>query len=253
MEIKKSKNVFIIVLVIITIIAFSGLIVMGVNHFTATENSMLAHEETENLNIVRSNNIVIGNTQPEEEPLELLQSNRENNTVQSERQNVQEIEQANNDNPIVVANGRRTNTAARIRQYYQGFVRVGTIRIPRTGINYPILERGTERSLDTALAVMWPENPEQRLNNPGNVVIMGHNYRDGRFFSNNFMLREGDRIYVTDNSGRTIAYEVYEIFETTPEDTSYITRNTNGQTEITLTTCTDDAVRRTIIQARAVN
>jgi len=246
MELRKTRNIAIIILVLISIIAFS-LAVMGVTYFTSSENRALAHEERNigNPEVVRNNNLVMDN-RIEEEPLEKLQ----NNTALV---NGNSAEQRNNYPPIVLSNGRRTYNAGRIRQYYQGFVKVGTIRIPRTGINYPILERGTERSLDAAVAVMWPENPEKRINTPGNLVIMGHNYRNGTFFSNNFMLRNGDRIYITDNSGRTVVYEIFEIVETTPEDTRYITRDTNGQTEITLTTCTDDAQRRTIIQARAVN
>ncbi|MCL2354640.1 MAG: sortase [Oscillospiraceae bacterium] len=139
----------------------------------------------------------------------------------------------------------------RQRQYYRGYVMVGTIHIPRTRITYPILERGTNRSLDIAVAIMWPENAEDRLNEPGNVTIMGHNYRNGRFFSNNRRLELGDAIYITDVRGRRVRYTIYRMFETNPEDTSFITRDTNGAREITLSTCTDDGVRRTIVQARA--
>ena len=145
------------------------------------------------------------------------------------------------------AGGRQRRT----RTYYEGFVMVGHIEIPATGIRYPILERATDRSLDVAVAVMWPENPEERLNRPGNVVIMGHNYRNRRFFSRNNRLNLGDTIYITDIRGSRVRYVIYQMFETTAEDTSYITRHVEeGVREITLTTCTDDSVRRFIVQAR---
>ena len=131
------------------------------------------------------------------------------------------------------------------------YVAVGIIEIPRTNVRYPILERGTNRSLDIAVAVMWPDNPEPRINEPGNVTIMGHNYRNGRFFSNNGRLSLGDTIIITDVQNRRVTYTIYEIFETTPEDTSFLTRDTGGRAEVTLTTCTDDGSRRIIVQARA--
>ena len=155
-------------------------------------------------------------------------------------------------NPGNNASGNANNSnRRRPRQFYRDFVMVGTIEIPRTGIRYPILERGTDRSLDVSVAVMWPGNPEDRLNEPGNVVIMGHNYRNGRFFSNNQRLSIGDVIHITDVRGRRVTYTIYEMFETTAVDTSYITRDTGGATEITLTTCTDDSVNRLIVKARA--
>jgi len=135
-------------------------------------------------------------------------------------------------------------------QYYHGYRVVGNIEIPRTRINYHILERGTHRSLNLAVGVMWPMNAEGILNTPGNVIIMGHNYRNGRFFSNNSRLEIGDSIFITDTRGRRVEYIIYRMFETTPEDTTYITRETRGGTEITLTTCTDDGAMRLIVQAR---
>ena len=61
----------------------------------------------------------------------------------------------------------------------------------------------------------------------------------------------GDKIYVTDNSKNKLTYTIYQKFETTPEDAEYMTRNTNGATEISLSTCTDDSKARLIIWAKA--
>ena len=81
-------------------------------------------------------------------------------------------------------------------------------------------------------------------------VIVGHNYRNGLFFSNNKKLSEGDKIYITDNSGKKLTYTIYSKFETTSEDTSFYQRDTNGKAEVTLSTCTDDSSARIIILAR---
>ena len=133
--------------------------------------------------------------------------------------------------------------------YYQGFVMLGYITIPKTDVKQPILDEVTPNSLNTAVAIIYPSNAQ--LNQPGNVVIIGHNYRDGRFFSNNKKLNVGDKIKIKDNSGTELTYTIYQKFQTTEQDTSFYTRDTKGKTEITLSTCTDDAKMRIIILARA--
>ena len=133
--------------------------------------------------------------------------------------------------------------------YYNNFVMIGYIEIPKIGIKYPILEKETVASLEQSVAVRYPDNPN--LNQPGNVVIAGHNYRNGQFFSKLENVATGDVIKITDVDGQTLVYTVYEKYETTPEDVAYITRNVGENTEITLVTCTDDSNARIIVKARA--
>jgi LPXTG-site transpeptidase (sortase) family protein len=130
---------------------------------------------------------------------------------------------------------------------YKGYVTTGSINIPKTNCTYPILEELSNQSLDTAVVQLYGVG----LNQVGNTVIIGHNYRNGLFFSNNKKLTNGDIIYITDNDGNKMTYTIYNIFETTPEDTSFYQRDTNGKAEITLSTCTDDSSARLIIFARA--
>lgn len=128
-----------------------------------------------------------------------------------------------------------------------GYNIVGTIEIPATGVKYPILEKVTKGSIETAVAVLYGAGP----NKEGNTVIVGHNYRNGQFFSNNKKLNNGDKIYITDTEGKKLSYTIYDKFETTAEDTSFYTRNTNGAREVTLSTCTDNGKLRIIIFAKA--
>ena len=88
------------------------------------------------------------------------------------------------------------------------------------------------------------------MRNSRNCVIVGHNYRNGLFFSNNKKLQLGDKIYITDNSGTTLTYTIYDKFETSDSDTSFFQRDTEGKPEVTLSTCTDDSSARLIILAR---
>ena len=130
---------------------------------------------------------------------------------------------------------------------YKGFVMKGYIEIPKTDIKYPVLAETTKTAIETSVAILMGPG----LNKPGNTVIVGHNYRNGMFFSNNNKIEIGDKIYITDLNGNKVTYIVYNKYETTAEDAEYMTRETNGAMEISLTTCTDDSSGRIIIWARA--
>ena len=130
---------------------------------------------------------------------------------------------------------------------YKGFNVVGTIEIPAIDLNYPILEKVNKSTLETSVGFLYGAG----INQVGNSVIAGHNYRNGLFFSNNKRLNIGDTIYITDNSKNRLTYKIYDKFETTPEDASFYSRDTAGIPEVTLSTCNDDSSKRLIILARA--
>ena len=132
---------------------------------------------------------------------------------------------------------------------YKGFNVVGVIKIPDINLEYPIIEKVTKDAIETSVAKLYPM--ENSINKIGNTVIIGHNYRNGLFFSRNKELKLNQKIYITDNSGNRLTYTIYNKFETTPEDTSFYTRDTNNKPEITLSTCNDDSSKRLIIFAKA--
>lgn len=132
---------------------------------------------------------------------------------------------------------------------YKGFPMVGTIEIPATNLKSPILKEASANAIEVAIAIYNDSGPG--LNQVGNTVLVGHNYRDGTFFSNNKKLVEGDKIYITDTSGNRVEYRIYKTYITSPEDSSYMDRDTQGRREISLTTCTDDTNSRLIIWATA--
>lgn len=132
---------------------------------------------------------------------------------------------------------------------YKGFVMSGYIEIPKTGVKLPVLNEVTKKSIETSVAILYGPG----LNKVGNTVIVGHNYRNGMFFSNNAKIEVGDKIYITDETGNKVTYIVYNTYDTTPEDADYMTRDTKGAMEISLSTCTDDSSGRIIIWAKAEN
>lgn len=131
---------------------------------------------------------------------------------------------------------------------YYGYEVLGTISIPKIKIEYPILERVSPQSIKVAVAYLSGDG----INKVGNTVIQGHNYRNGLFFSNLSKLSNGDDIYITDQTGTKIKYQVYNVFEAEATDSSFYKRETNGLREITLSTCTNDGSMRTIVLAKEV-
>ena len=123
---------------------------------------------------------------------------------------------------------------------------LGTIEIPAIDIKYPVLERATKSSLEASVGVLMGPG----LNKVGNTLIVGHNYRNGTFFSKNKDLKNGDIIYITDTEGNRVKYTIYNIYNTSSEDTEYMTRDTAGKREISLSTCTDDSKYRLVIWAK---
>lgn len=128
---------------------------------------------------------------------------------------------------------------------YKGYSMVGKIEIPKIKLKYVILDKATPSSIETSVAVAYGPGP----NKIGNTVIVGHNYRNGSFFGNNDKLEIGDKIYITDNSNTRLKYNIYNIYETSPDDGDYMVRDTNGKREISLSTCTDNSKARLIIWA----
>ena len=150
------------------------------------------------------------------------------------------------ENPLNQLQDSNTSSGSTTQKTYKGFGVLGTMEIPATNFKYPVLEKVTKKSIETAVAFLYGVG----LNEPGNSVIIGHNYRNNLFFSNNKKLNIGDKIYITDNDGQRLTYTIYNKFETTPEDTSFYQRDTGGVPEVTLSTCTDDSSARLIICAR---
>lgn len=130
--------------------------------------------------------------------------------------------------------------------YYEGYEVKGTIEIPATKVNYPILNAITKKSLEVAIGLV-PYGPG--INKEGNTILYGHNFRNGTFFSNNKKLKNGDEIIITDQKGEKVTYIIYNMYQTTSNDAEYMTRDTQGRREISLQTCTDDSKDRLIIWA----
>ena len=134
-------------------------------------------------------------------------------------------------------------------QKFNGFTVAGSIEIPATNLKSPIIARAeySKSALENAIVEIYGPG----LNQVGNTTLAGHNYRNGNFFSNNKKLNIGDKIYITDLEGHRQSYTIYNKYEAAENESDYMTRDTQGAVEISLSTCTDDSSARLIIWARA--
>ncbi len=127
---------------------------------------------------------------------------------------------------------------------FKGFETIGKIEIPKTEVDIPILNQVTVKGMENAPCLLYSTGD---LNQEGNNLIVGHNYRNGTIFSDNKKLTLGDKIYITTLEGERVEYTIYDKFITTAEEVSYIKRDTKGKPEITLSCCTDDDTLRIIV------
>lgn len=165
----------------------------------------------------------------------------------------QQTEELNSENQIEKISNSNKKVETTSNGY--NYETIATIKISKIGIEYPILEgetksvEETEELLRISPTKFWGPNP----NEVGNFCIVGHNYRNTKFFSKVPTLENGDIIEITNlSTKKTVKYQVYNKYEVYPEDSSCTTQLTNGNKEITLITCTNDNKMRVIVKAREV-
>lgn len=173
-----------------------------------------------------------------------------NNTITKNPNSNEENNVADLVDPDIDVNNTVTNTSGNggttsSKPKYKGFNMVGKIEIPKIKLSCPVLETATDSAIEVAVAVLSGPG----VNQVGNTLIIGHNYRNGTFFSNNKKLEVGDKIYLTDLSGKKITYKITKKYKTSTSDADYMLRDTKEKREITLSTCTDDSKQRLILWA----
>lgn len=215
------------VLTIILIFAIIGivalLIFVGIDWYKAYTT------DTDADDFLGQFNDYIGNTQ---QPTNTeIQNNTQTN-------NINEIDPIIDVNNVVAPPSNNTTNGGNSsnKLTYKGYNVVGRIQIPKTKADYPLLDKVTPKSIEASIGVLYGPG----VNKVGNTVLVGHNYKNGTFFSNNKKLVNGDKIYITDMEGKKVTYTIYKKYTTSSEDATYFTRDTKGKREISLSTCTDN-------------
>lgn len=125
---------------------------------------------------------------------------------------------------------------------------LGVINIPKINSKYPIIAETTDALLKVSVCKFWGSDP----NEVGNLCLVGHNYKDSRFFGKVPTLVLGDVVEITDLDGKTLKYEVYDIFTVYPTDTKCTSQLTQGKKEVTLITCTNDGKQRVVVKCTEI-
>ena len=132
---------------------------------------------------------------------------------------------------------------------FEGFKVIGIIKIPIISLEYPILEQTTDDAMKVSISRYWGGD----INSYGNVSLAGHNNKITlTMFGKNKYLKIGDSIFLTDLTGNTIEYKIYDSFITDPDDVSILRTTDESVREITLITCTNGRANRLIHKAREI-
>lgn len=131
---------------------------------------------------------------------------------------------------------------------YNGYKVVGIINIPKLKIEFPILDKTNDETMKVSVTKFWGNN----VNDIGNFTIAGHNNLDGTMFSNTKKLNIGDEIELTDLSGKTLKYEIFNKYVIDPNDVSCTKSVYENQREVTLITCTNGRLNRLVIKANEI-
>ena len=246
MQDKSGKKVITIPLfAVVLFIAFIILFLLKVNSIGFNENKqeMVSNEKANESNENKdeegieknSNNVEVAQ---EKEDTQIV--NTEN--IESTEQNTQITNQENENQNV------RTYTASNGKTYDS----IGIIEIPSLNIKYPILSTTTDSLLKVSVTKYWGGNP----NEVGNLCILGHNYKNSKFFGKLPNIEEGATIKITDLNGKTLNYRVYDTYAIDEDDNSCTTQLTNGNIEVTLITCyyengSAHATKRFVVKARA--
>lgn len=225
----KYSKVLTIILIIAIVIIVGLLVFIGIDWYKAYTVGKDTQNSLDQFNSYIENN----------------QNNDNNANFENNIDNNNIIEEPNNNNIIEEPSDNNNNSNSE-GLTYKGFKVAGVIEIPKTKVKYNVLDDPSAKAMEVGITIIYGPG----LNQTGNTVLAGHNYRKGTFFSNNNKLSSGDKIYITDLSGKKVTYTIYKKYKTDPNDFSYATRNTNGKREISLTTCTDDSSARIIIWAK---
>ena len=121
-----------------------------------------------------------------------------------------------------------------------------TIEIPKINIKYPVFSKFNDESLKVSPCKFYGKSPKEY----GNLCIAGHNYNNTKFFSNLFLLENGDEIYLYDNSEKKYEYTVFSTYEVKSSDMSPILNYDKNIKQLTLVTCNNLNQNRLIIKAK---
>lgn len=131
-------------------------------------------------------------------------------------------------------------------EIYNLNMEIGTLTIPKTNLTTPIFCK--QSKMEEMPCFLYTTGG---LNRKGVTLITGHNKRNGKLFSNNKKLEEGDEFTFKDYEGKELKYTIYSKYITKDTDTSFLSIETDKPVMV-LSCCTDaNNDDRIIVMGRA--
>lgn len=230
---KQKVKYIIIALIIIIIIAIATILITKYNE---TKETIVPVPTNEIENIAEENVMVIGINGEQKENKQVEQNQTNTNEQKIEKEIKQQEEEP------------KKEASALTQELYNMNTTIGTLYIPKTKLNTKVYCNPDPKKMEKMPAFLYTSGG---LNQVGITLLVGHNRRNGKMFSNNKKLSEGDIFYFTDYEGNEKKYTIYSKFITTSDDTSFLNTNVDVPT-IALSCCTDASdENRIIILGRA--
>ena len=115
----------------------------------------------------------------------------------------------------------------------ENYKTIAILKIDKIALDCPIISKYSESNIKIAPARLIGPDP----NESGNLVIVGHNYKNKEMFSEIYKLNKNDEIVLKDRKNGEVIYKIYEIKEVSGKDFSCVKQNANNKKEVTLITC----------------
>jgi len=127
-----------------------------------------------------------------------------------------------------------------------GYQIIGALTLEKTAQTLPVISETSDKALK--VSICWYEGalPGEK----GNMVITGHDYASGAHFGQLSKLKEGDRVTLA-TPQQTYVYEVYGTEIIKPDQPEKL-NDYEGDTVLTLLTCTNHGNRRLVVRCRLV-
>ena len=129
-----------------------------------------------------------------------------------------------------------------------GFRVMARLDIAKLNLSLPVIAATSDQALKQSICYYTGPEP----GGAGNLVLTGHNYRNGAHFGRLDEMAVGDRVAITVLSGRTYTYEIYALEIIKPDQPEALQKLAHTS-ELTLMTCTQDANRRLLVRCFLVS
>jgi LPXTG-site transpeptidase (sortase) family protein len=184
-------------------------------------------------------------TEQFEQLMEQLKSESSTGDPQGSLEPVVTIDPNTGKEVTVIPNYQSDETKQKLLQQLGNQV-VGEIEIPAIGLKYIILDQATDKNLKISISKFYGPS----LNQPGNVVLTGHNMHDGSQFGMLRALEKGSAVKLVDLQGISKTYTIIDREIVREDDLSPLYKYGDDGTYVTLITCDSDDTFRLVYYAK---